>query len=149
MLCEMICANIFYICTVCHFLWHQQLIEHGHRDKVERGCTTKTFHYPIQRYKSHFYTPTPLWRYRANKLWRSKAWWTLKVWRVDKKTQHFSPPQRRVKSENHQPWHGDRGSGARSCTLKTFGVWRIVSPLVGTENVGVTRSRPIKTSITP
>jgi len=31
---------------------------------------------------------------------------------------------------------------ARSCSFKTFGVWRIVSPLGGTENLGVTR--PVK-----
>ena len=38
---------------------------------------------------------------------------------TDKKTQRFSP-RRRVKSEPHQTWHGDRGPSARSCTSKTF-----------------------------
>ena len=38
------------------------------------------------------------------------------------KTQRFWPPRRRVKSEPHQSWHGDRGPRARSCTFKTFGV---------------------------
>jgi len=37
------------------------------------------------------------------------------------KTQRFWPPRRRVKSEPHQTWHGDRGFRARSCTSKTFG----------------------------
>ena len=37
------------------------------------------------------------------------------------KNQRFSPPRRRVKSEPHQTWHGDRGPRARSCTSKTFG----------------------------
>ena len=37
-----------------------------------------------------------------------------------KKTQRFWPPRRRVKSEPHQTWHGDRGPRARSCTSKTF-----------------------------
>ena len=37
------------------------------------------------------------------------------------KTQRFWPPRRRVKSEPHQTWHGDRGPRARSCTSKTFG----------------------------
>jgi len=32
--------------------------------------------------------------------------------------------------------------------LKRLGVWRIVSPLGGTENLGVTRPRQIKTPIT-
>ena len=39
---------------------------------------------------------------------------------TDKKTQRFWPPRRRVKSEPHQTWHGDRGPRARSCTSKTF-----------------------------
>jgi len=38
------------------------------------------------------------------------------------KTQRFSPPRRRVKSEPHQTWHGDREPRARSCTSKTFEV---------------------------
>jgi len=43
---------------------------------------------------------------------------------TEKKTQRFCPPRRWVKSEPHQTWRGDRGSRARSCTSKTFGVWR-------------------------
>ena len=38
------------------------------------------------------------------------------------KTQRFWLPRRRVKSETHQTWHGDRGPRAHSCTFKTFGV---------------------------
>jgi len=37
------------------------------------------------------------------------------------KTHRFWPPQRRVKSDPHQTWHGDRGPRAGSCTSKTFG----------------------------
>jgi len=37
------------------------------------------------------------------------------------KTQRFWPPQRRVKSEPHQTWRGDRGPRARSCASKTLG----------------------------
>ena len=37
-----------------------------------------------------------------------------------KKTQRFWPPRRRVKSEPHQTWHGDRGPRARSFTSKMF-----------------------------
>ena len=38
------------------------------------------------------------------------------------KTQRLWPPRRRVKSELHQTWYGDRGpSRARSCASKTFG----------------------------
>jgi len=38
------------------------------------------------------------------------------------KTQRFWLPRRRVKSEPHQTWHGDRGPRARSCTSKLLGV---------------------------
>jgi len=98
---------------------------------------------PIQRHQNRFCTPTPSWRNRAQNLWRWKAWRTDK--QADKKTQCFWPPRRRLKSEPHQTWHGDRGPRARSCTSKTFGIWRIVSPLGGAENLGITRPRQLKT----
>jgi len=37
------------------------------------------------------------------------------------KTQRFWPPRRRVKSEPHQTWYGDRGPRAHSYSFKTFG----------------------------
>ena len=37
-----------------------------------------------------------------------------------KKIRRFWPPRRRVKSEPHQTWHGDRGPRARFFTSKTF-----------------------------
>ena len=37
------------------------------------------------------------------------------------KTQRFWPPRRRVTSEPHQTWHGDRGPREGSCTLKHLG----------------------------
>ena len=37
------------------------------------------------------------------------------------KTQRFWLRRRRVKSDPHQTWHGDRGPRARSCTWKPFG----------------------------
>jgi len=37
------------------------------------------------------------------------------------KIRRFWPPRRRVKSEPHQTWHGDREPRARSYTSKTFG----------------------------
>ena len=36
------------------------------------------------------------------------------------KTQRFWPPRRRVKSEPHQTWHGDRGPRSLSFTSETF-----------------------------
>ena len=66
--------------------------------------------------------------------------------RVDRqKTHRFSPPRRRIKSDSHQTWRGDRELRARSFTSKRLGVWCIVSPLRGTENLGVTRPCQIKT----
>ena len=38
------------------------------------------------------------------------------------KIQRLSPPRRRVKSDPHRTWHGDRGPRTRSYTSKTFGV---------------------------
>ena len=56
--------------------------------------------------------------------------------KTDKKTQRFWPPRRRVKSEPHQTWHGDRGLEHVLAPLKLLGVWRTVSPLEGAENLG-------------
>jgi len=102
---------------------------------------------PIQRHQNRISTPTPSWRNRANKLWRSKAWRTDKAWRADKK--RFSPPRRRMNFEPHQTWHGDKGPRARSCTSKTFVGLTHSFAARGTENLGVTRPRQIKTPITP
>jgi len=70
------------------------------------------------------------------------------LWRAVK-TQCFWPPQQQVKSEPHQTWHGDRGPRAHSCTSKTSGVRRIVSPIGGAENFGTTRPPQLKAPITP
>jgi len=58
---------------------------------------------------------------------------------TDKKTQRFLPPRRRVKSEPHQTWHGDRGPRTRSCTSKTFGRLMHSFAVRGVENLGETR----------
>jgi len=82
---------------------------------------------PIQRHQNRFSASTHSWRNRAHKLWRSTAWRTDKQTdrRIDgQKTQHFCLPRRRLKSEPHQTWLGDRGRWPRSCTSITFGVRR-------------------------
>jgi len=99
--------------------------------KLNTGAQLQAFPYPAA--SKSFCTPIPSWRNRAHNLWRSKAWRTDKQ---TKKSQRFWPPRRRVTSDIHQTWHSDRGPRARSCTSKTFWVWRIVSPLGGTENLG-------------
>jgi len=115
-------------------------------EKVEHGCTTANS--PIQRYQNRFCTRTPSWRNPVLNLWRSKAWQTNRQTNRQK-TQRFCPPWRRLKSEPHQIWHGDRGHRARSCTCKTFEGLRTVSPLGGAENLETTRLHQLKTPITP
>ena len=51
----------------------------------------------------------------------------------------FWPPRRRVKSEPHQTWHGDRGPRARSFTSKTFRGLSI-------SNIKSPTSRPYRTT---
>jgi len=87
----------------------------GYLRKLNTGAQLQTF--PIQRHQNRFCTPTPSWRNWVHKLWRSKAWWTN---RQTKKNHRFWPHQQRVKSEPHQPWQGDRGPRARSCTSKAL-----------------------------
>jgi len=66
------------------------------------------------------------------------------------KIQRFWPPRRRVKSEPHKTWNGDRGPRARSCTSKTFwGPTHIVSPLRSAEYLTETRHHQLKTPISP
>jgi len=58
------------------------------------------------------------------------------------KTQRFWLPRRRVKSEPHQTWHGDRGPRARFFTSKTWGVTHSFAARGG-ENLEVTRPRQL------
>ena len=78
---------------------------------------------PIQRHQNRFCTPTRL----HSEIWRTISDVQKRDEQIDRqtekqtKTQRFWPPRRRVKSEPHQSWHGDRGPRARSCIPKTFG----------------------------
>ena len=68
---------------------------------------------------------------------------------TDKQTKNstFWPPRRRVKSDPHQNWHGDRGPRALSCSSKIFGLRCIFLPLGGAENLGENRHPQLKTVI--
>ena len=84
------------------------------------GAQLQTFPYPTVS-KSFLYSNVFLAKSGAQSL-------TFKIVtdkqtnrQTDKKTQRFWLPRRRVKSEPHPTWHGDRGPRARSCTYKTFG----------------------------
>ena len=99
---------------------------------------------PIQRHQNRFCTPTPSWRNQVHNVWRSKAEQTD---RPKNSTFLATPAAGEIRALPN--WHGDRGPRARSCTCKTFGVWRIVSLLGGAENLRITRPHQLKTSITP
>ena len=87
-------------------------------DKVEHGCTTTNLPLPngikivsvIQRLHGEIG--------RTNSDFQKRDGQTDR--QTDKKTQRFWPPRRRVKSEPHQTWHGDRGPRACSFISKTF-----------------------------
>ena len=83
-------------------------------EKVEHGCTTTKL--PLSKVsKSFLYSNVFLAKSAAQSL-------TFKsVTNRQTKNSTFWPPRRRVKSEPHQTWRGDRGPQARSCTSKTFG----------------------------
>jgi len=93
-------------------IWHQS-------QKVEHGCTTTNLPLfngikivsVIQRLHGEIG--------RTNSDVQKRDGQTDR--QTKKKTQRFWPPRRRVKSEPHQTWHGDRGPRARSCVSKTFG----------------------------
>jgi len=52
------------------------------------------------------------------------------------KTQRFWPSRRRVKSEPHQTWHGDKRTSSTFLHLQNFWGSDAVSPLGGAENLG-------------
>jgi len=94
--------------------------------KLSTGAQLQTFPYPTVS-KSFLYSNAFLAKSGAQSLTFKSV--TDRQTDKHKKTQRFWPRRRRVKSEPHQTWHGDRGPRARSCTSKTFG---IVLPLGGT-----------------
>ena len=113
--------------------------------KLNMGAQLQTFPYPTVS-KSFLYSNAFMAKLGAQSLTFKSV---TKRHTNRQKTQRFSPPRRRVKSEAHQTWHVDRGPRARSWASKTFGVCRTLSPLKGTENLGITRPRRLKIPITP
>jgi len=105
-------------------------------EKVEHGAQTQTFPYPTAS-KSFLCSNAFMATSGAQSLtFKSVTNKQTNIQTNRQKTQRFWPPRRRVKSEPHQAWHGDRGPRARSCASKTFGVRCIVLPLGGAENLG-------------
>ena len=86
--------------------------------KLNTGAQLQTFPYPTAS-KSFLYINAFIAKSGAQSLTSKNV--TNK--QTDRqKIQRFWPPRRRVKSEPHQIWHGDRGPRARFCTSETFGV---------------------------
>ena len=85
--------------------------------KLNTGAKIQTFPYPTAS-KSFLYSNVRLHGEigRTNSDVQKRNGQTNR--QTDKKTQRFWPPRRRVKSEPHQTWHGDRGPRARSFTSK-------------------------------
>jgi len=104
--------------------------------KLNTGAQLQTFPYPTVA-KPFLYSNAFMAKLGAQTL----TFKSVRDRQTDKKTNVFGEP--------HQTLHGDRGPRASSCTSKTFGVWRTVSPLGGAENLGVTRPHQLKTPMTP
>ena len=94
-------------------------------EKVEHGCTTTNL--PLSKdikiisVLQRFQGEIGLTNSDVQKRDVTKSVTDKKSVMDKQKTQRFSPPRRRVRSEPHQIWHGDRGPRARSSTSKTFG----------------------------
>ena len=108
--------------------------------KLNTGAQLQTFPYPMASKPFLFFNVFMAKSGEQTLTFKSvtdrKSMTTKKSMTDRQKTQRFSPPRRQMIFKPHQTWHGDRGPRARSCISKTFGVWRIASPLKGTKNLG-------------
>ena len=89
------------------------------QQKLNTGAQLQTFPYPTAS-KLFLYSNAFMAKFGAQTLTFKSVTNKQTNRQTDKKTQRFWPPRRRVKSEPHQTWHGDRGPRARSFTSKTF-----------------------------
>ena len=90
-------------------------------EKVEHSAQLQTFPYPIAS-KSFLYSNVFMAKSGAQTLTFKSVTDRQTNKQTETKNSTFWPPRRRVKSEPHQTWHGDRGPRTRSYTSKTFGV---------------------------
>ena len=123
-------------------LWHLMVSPIGSSlRKLNMGAQLETFPYPSAS-KSFLYSNA----FMAKSGAQSRTFKSVTNRQTDReKTRRFWPPRRRVKSEPHQTWHGDRGPRARSCTSKTFGALTYSFAVGGAEYLGVTKPRQLKT----
>jgi len=118
------------------WLWHLVLSPIGNSlTKLNTGAQQQTFSYPTAS-KLFLYSNAFIAKSGAQSLTFKSVTNIQTDRQTDKKTQRFWPPQRRMKSEPHQTWHGDGGPRGRSCTSKTFGGLTHSLAARGTENLG-------------
>jgi len=116
--------------------------------KLNTGAQLQTFPY-TKVSKSFLYSNTFMAKSGAESLTFKSVMGRQTQTNKQTKNSTFLAARRRVKSEPHQTWHGDRGPRARSCTSKTFRGLTNSSPLGGAENLGITRPLQLKTPRTP
>ena len=112
-----------YFCHILPYFGLRHLVVSpiGNRlTKLNTGAQLQTFPYPTVS-KSFLYSNAFMPKSGRESL-TFKSVMNRQTDRQTKKTQRFWPPRRRVKSEPHQTWHGDREPRTRSCASKTFGV---------------------------
>jgi len=97
----------------------------GNLRKLNMSAQLQTFLYPTASksflYSNVFMVKSGVQTLTFKSVKDRKSVTDKKALQTNKKTQRISPPQRRVKSDSHQTWHGDRGPQACSCISKTFG----------------------------
>ena len=87
--------------------------------KLSTGAQLQTFPYPTVS-KSFLYSDAFVAKSGAQSL-TFKSVTNKQTNKQTEKNSTFLAAWRRVKSQPHQTWHGDRGHRERSCSSKTFG----------------------------
>jgi len=113
--------------------------------KLNTGTQLQTFPYPTAS-KSFLYSNVFMAKSGAQSL-TFKSVTNRQTNRQKNSTFLATPAAGEIRA--HQTWHSDRGPRARSCTSKTFGGLMHSFTARGAENLGITRPRQLKTSITP
>ena len=109
----------------CRFFWTSAfsvVANWQQSEKVEHGCATTNLLIPNGSKILFLYSNAFMAKSGAQSLTFKSVTNKQADRQTDKqKNSTFWLPRRRVKSEPHQTWHGDKGPRARSCTSKTFG----------------------------
>ena len=87
---------------------------------LNTGAQLQTFSYPMVS-KSFLYSDINAFTAKSGAQFLTFKSVTNRQTNKQAKNSTFWPLRRRVKSEPHQTWHGERRPRVRSCTSKTFG----------------------------